>query len=210
MAPRRPERRNRGFTLVEVVVSLTLVTLIVAATLTAMRTLSDTQSRIEATTDRLERMRLVSRFLRSTLRQAVPVTPNPDAQGGTSAVLGQSDEMVWTAPLQGAQGAAGLHYMRLYLDNASSLAIQFAPRHLEPEAPDWGSLKPHILAENVREFSIQYRAPNDNQRGNGKWLPAWGEDRPQMPEAIRIRIRVGERYWPDLVVAPDQAGINNG
>src|SRR5690606_14159465 len=69
---RRHPGRQGGFTIVEVVVALTVLSLIVLATLTAVQTFGDTQARLETTLVRLDQMRMVSQFLRSTLRQAVP------------------------------------------------------------------------------------------------------------------------------------------
>lgn len=201
----RRNQGHKGFTLVEVVVSLTIVTLIMAATLTAMRTLGDTQQRLEAVTERLDRMRLVSGFLQSTLRQAVPITPDPDAAGSTTAMLGREDELVWTAPLQGPPGTAGLHHMRLYRDGDGALGIQFLPRRKEAEPLDWSTPETQILAKNAEVLEIAYRAGPD-----GDWLPSWSGESDNMPQAVRLRIRVGERYWPDLVIAPDQYGMNDG
>ncbi len=186
-------REQRGFTLVEVVVALTVMSLLVLATLSAVRTLGDTHSRVESTTQRLDEMRLVSQFLRNSMRQAVPLqTVNRPA----GYILGGPRELNWIAPLQGVEGVAGLQYMRLFLDGAT-LKIQFVPFHPALERPDWGAAKAHPLLHEVSEVALSFR-----ETAQEPWQAQWGEQETALPQALRLQLRVRERYWPDLIVAP--------
>ncbi|MEQ9465300.1 MAG: prepilin-type N-terminal cleavage/methylation domain-containing protein [Haliea sp.] len=190
---------QRGFTLVEVVVALTVMSLLVLATLTAVRTLGDTHTRVEATTLRLDEMRLVSQFLRNSLRQAVPVRTLARPGG---YLLGGRDELSWIAPLQGVEGVAGLQYKRLFLDG-DTLMIQFVPFHPALESPDWAEATAHPLLTDVSEFTLAFR-----ENPQSAWLEQWGEQEGVVPRALKLQLRVRERYWPDLIVLPDlyQAG----
>ena len=60
-----------GFTLVEVVVALTILSLIMLATVTALRTLANTQGTLERVTARIDEVRTVSGFLRDLMEAAV-------------------------------------------------------------------------------------------------------------------------------------------
>ena len=57
----------RGFTLVEVVVALTILSLIMLATVTGLRTLANTQGTLERVTARIDEVRTVSGFLRDLM-----------------------------------------------------------------------------------------------------------------------------------------------
>ena len=59
-----------GFTLVEVMVALTILSLVMMATVTGLRTLANTQSAIERMTSRVDEVRSVSIFLRDLLASA--------------------------------------------------------------------------------------------------------------------------------------------
>ena len=187
-------REQRGFTLVEVVVALTVMSLLVLATLTAVRTLGDTHARVEATTQRLDEMRLVSQFLRNSLRQAVPVRTQTRPGG---YILGGRNELSWIAPLQGVEGVAGLQYKRLFLDG-ETLKIQFVPYHPALESPDWAAVKAHPLLDEVSEFTLAFRG-----QAQEPWLEQWDEQETLLPQVLKLQLRVRERYWPDLVIAPD-------
>lgn len=185
---------QRGFTLVEIVVALTVMSMIVLATLSAVRTLGDTQKRVEATTLRLDEMRLVSQFLRNSLRQSVPVRTL--ARPGGYFLVGAA-ELSWIAPLSGVEGLAGLQYKHLFLDG-ETLKIQFLPYHPTMEVPDWGGVKGHILLEQVSEFAVSVR-----ENTQSPWRERWGEQEVNVPQGVKLQLRARERYWPDLVIAPD-------
>lgn len=191
----RMREDSNGFTLVEVIVALTVLSLILLATLSAVHSLGGSQSRLNNTINRLEEMRVVSQFLRSSLRQSMPVNP-----AGTHMVYfyGGTDELRWAAPLQGVDGVAGLQYMRLYNDNGV-LKIQFIPYHPAISDPDWAEVNAYPLLDTVDEFRITYRSDSDES-----WLDAWGQKFTGLPQALSIRVQSRQRYWPDLIVVPDQ------
>src|SRR5690606_15459212 len=121
-----------------VVVALTVLSLIVLATLTAVRTLGDTQARLEATHVRLDQRRMVNQFLRSTLRQAVPASvADPSTFSQQGAFQGESGEVVLVAPMPTVEGGAGLQYMRLFLREEGEIGIQFSPYRVGQAPPDW-------------------------------------------------------------------------
>lgn len=197
-------RCNRGFTLVEILVALVVLSLISLGTLTAMRTLGSTQEKLTATTDRVDELRQVSRFLRNTLRQAMP---SPEQGGGGTwasmapkpSVQGSDREIVWLAPLTSVQGVSGLNRLRLYLDE-STLRLQFAPYAPGSDDFTWdGFDEGHVLVEDVEEFAIAYRTATGEP-----WLDALEENNSAMPQAVRITLKARGRYWPDLIVAPDR------
>ena len=84
---------SRGFTLVEVMVALTILSLVMMATVTGLRTLANTQGAIERTTNRVDEIRSVSSFLRDLLESAVV----GEDMGGLSLGGGSSEAtyFVW-------------------------------------------------------------------------------------------------------------------
>ena len=66
-------RPARGFTLIEMMIALTLFSMMMLAIVAAMRTLGNTQSTLEQVTGRVDEIRGVSEFLRNSLSMAMPV-----------------------------------------------------------------------------------------------------------------------------------------
>src|SRR5690606_6009533 len=108
-----------GFTLVEIMISIAVLSLISLGVLSAMRTLANTQESLTRTTDRVDEMRQVSQFLRQSLQQAGAgggSTGGLDiwwAQGSSNSanlLLAEPNEIVWMAPLDSIQGNSGMTY----------------------------------------------------------------------------------------------------
>ncbi|MBK6738944.1 MAG: prepilin-type N-terminal cleavage/methylation domain-containing protein [Haliea sp.] len=99
-------RRARGFTLLEVMLALVLLSMVMVATIAAMRTLGNTQAAIEEVTGRVDEIRVVSQFLRNTIGAAMPVmregrvgeTTEDFADMGTY-FWGDRTQLVWVSPL---------------------------------------------------------------------------------------------------------------
>lgn len=198
---------SRGFTLVEMMIALVVLSLISLGTVTAMRTLGMTQERLSATTERVDELRQVSQFLRNSLRQAV--VPPQSGFGGTWAepvaglALAEDDELIWLAPFDTAGGMGGLIYFRLYRDG-SDLRVQLQPHRDTFDHASWTTLAAgEVLVSGLEDLQIGYRHATGEA-----WQAAIADDdlSNYLPEAIRIVIRADGRFWPDIIVSPELGG----
>lgn len=194
---------QRGFTLVEMVVSLTILSLVTLATVSALRTLADTQARLETTVERMDEMRLVSRFIRERIGQTMPLN-TPLTFG--PYFKGDAGQVVWIGPIAGAGEVSGVQFMRLFRDGGE-LKIQFEPYHRSKNEPQWGSARAYPLLGDVSELQVSYRESPEEP-----WVDSWGEDTEALPWLVKVRLRVRGRYWPDLVIpiAQHQADQQQG
>lgn len=199
---RRPEA---GFTLVEVMVATVVLSLILLTTLSAMRTLAQVDKKVQLTTARVDEMRSVSEAVRSMLNQAHSGS-SAAGSGGTWSGLqrlqsayfeGSSRTLVWMAPLSGASGVSGLHYLRLR-QQRGELLLDIADYEAENLEPDWSRIiETSVLVTDLADLDMAYRVAADET-----WQASFDNDNGALPQAIRVRIRARDRYWPDLVVAP--------
>jgi len=176
-------------------VSLTILSLVTLAILSALRVLGDTQGRLESTVERLDEMRLVSRFLRERIGQALPL--NTSLTFGPY-FTGDAGQLVWVGPIAGAGDVSGAQFMRLFREGGE-LKIQFEPYRASVSEPQWAGTEAHTLVENIDEFQVSYRmSPQD------PWVETWDRAAEALPWLVKLRLRVRQRYWPDLVIAIDQ------
>jgi prepilin-type N-terminal cleavage/methylation domain-containing protein len=191
-------REQRGFTLMELMISITLVAAIATGMLMAMRggllSLNRTQSRL----DENRRALGVQRILSLQLAGAMPARTgcagqvSPFAFRGTSAAL----EMVSTYSItEGSRGAPHIVeyqvapdeggtvklivYERLYAGPASTAGFCGEGVVLQ------GSPRPFVAASRLAycRFSYFQMNPDTLFRGGG-WVDAWND--PNMPSAVRI------------------------
>jgi general secretion pathway protein J len=199
-------RRNAGFTLVEVLISTVVLSLIMLTTLSAMRTLAKVDEKVLATTERVDEMRSVSSKLRSLLHQTHSGA-GAGQGGGSWAGLrrmqssyfdGDRVSMSWMAPLSGAGGLSGMHYLRLRRQG-ELLYLDIADYASSETEPDWDRRKASaLLLRELESLEIAYRSES-----TGAWQFTFDSDEGGLlPQAIRVRIKTRDRFWPDLVVAP--------
>jgi len=200
--------RPRGFTLLEVMIALTLLSMLMVATIAALRTLGNTKASVAQVTDRVDEIRVLSEFLRSTIGAAMPVvrvgSSTEDVVDGVAYgtyFAGDATHLVWVAPLVAGADMGGAFVMQLALVE-DRLELKWHPYQNDPAAVDWYALESRVLLQSVDEFQVGYLASY-----GGEWLDSWGGAQ-RIPVAVRLTLRSKERYWPELVIRLSGAELN--
>lgn len=200
--------RPRGFTLLEVMVALTLLSMIMVATITALRTLANTKTSVAQVTNRVDEIRVISEFLRNTIGAAMPVVRvgsaaedflDGDAYG--TYFTGDTTRLMWVSPLVAGADMGGAFIMQLALVE-DRLELKWHPYQSDVLAVNWNELEPRVLLQSVDDFQVGYLAAY-----GGDWLDLWAGAQ-RNPAAVRISIRSGGRYWPELVIRLSGAELN--
>ena len=205
--------RGRGFTLVEVLIGLTLVTLVLLGLLSALRTFGIAGTRLDAHTSQGEEIRIVSGFVRQVLGSATPVLRPLRADGAQAPVLaGDDHSLSWLGVMPARQGGGGLHVFTLALqdhDGARALVLHFQP-YLPPRLPPGTTAYPpasarqqRVLVAGLEGFSLAYQG-----LGERAWVASW-DDEAALPARIMLRIAAAGEAWPDLVVAIPAAEVRS-
>ena len=200
--------RSRGFTLIEVIISLSILSMIMVATISSLRTFGNTRAVIERSTARVDEVRLVSGFLRSSIEGAMPVVrlgvsrDFPGFKGKYGTFFGgSSNEMMWVAPVTAGAGFGGTFVIRLSREGGR-LLLRWLPYNRNVGDLDWSQVKGEVLTEDVEQFSLGYRS------GYGAdWLDTW-EDTSTIPGSVKLSLKSRGRYWPELVVRLDTGQLN--
>lgn len=188
-----------GFTLVEVVIAMTLVSFIMLGMLAALRTFGDTGARLEARAMHGDDMRQVSGFLRQALGEAS--TQQVLDRSGAGQVLyfnGTAQAVEWLAPMPARHGVGGLHRLRLFVREdvaGRRLALQFVPFVASDENFDWSAEPALTLQEGLDAFLVQYQ-----RLGADEWRDDW-DDPAVLPGRLRLSIAGGGGPWPELLIA---------
>ncbi|MEM1404590.1 MAG: prepilin-type N-terminal cleavage/methylation domain-containing protein [Pseudomonadota bacterium] len=190
-------RAVKGFTLIEVLVALTILSMVMVATVTGMRTLARTQVSLEAVTTRNDEVRAVSSFLRDAFESAVLGS----SSGGLSLGGGQNEatvfemsptSLIWKTGLRFGESAGGSYVVRI-ADEAGDLALRWQQMGADGRLQPWNNVSSRTLVEGLQEFSVAYR-----RRLNGPWVSRW--DSQGAPGWVRLRVKANDRFWPDLVM----------
>jgi general secretion pathway protein J len=192
-------RRAEGFTLVEVIVALVILSMIMLATVSALRTFGNTQTSLTRVTDRIDEIRSVSVFLRDTLEATVPGDGGAGGLrfGGTREPLpayfkGSANQLQWNARVLFGESFGGTMLLRV-AQEGDQLILQWQRPPVPVESAVWQGQPSRILVEGVQEFNVSYRperavAPESQWKGPGS------------PVLVNMVIKAGGRFWPELIV----------
>lgn len=208
------KERQRGFTLLEVVVALSLLSLLLLTMTAAFRGLAQTSARLERNTLASEDMRVVSALLQRTVGMAAA---HPDARAADGSLKirfdGGPDALTWLAPLPAREGVGGLTHLDLRSEQVAgttALVLRIAPYsnfdpHTVPAGlfqagaitaePAWSSLPPRPLIEALTGLEIRYRG-----LGESDWQTHWRET-DTLPGHVKFSLQTDGRDWPPLVIA---------
>jgi general secretion pathway protein J len=195
---------QRGFTLLETIVALTLLGLMLAVLSGSIRFAGQSRDAAAAKIDSIDNMRIAQDFLRQTLAQAHPKRWLK-VVGRPFVFRGERDELSMAAPLTARVGVGGLFLLKLSLVDAEKgkgknlVIARVFPEPDAQELPDFSSAETTVLAENLAELEFAYLG-RDDDASDPTWRDDWKEGA-RMPEAVRVRIRPAHgSAWPELVV----------
>jgi len=189
----------KGFTLVEVVVALAILSLVMLTTITGLRTLANTQTALDRMTGRIDEVRSVSSFLRDTLESAAI---GSSGTGGLS--LGGDDResayfnltpdsLTWKSTILIGESFGGTYLLRVAReDDLLVLRWQEPGPSGEPQQ-DWNQAQERTLVEDVEEFELAWRPESGDD-----WRRQWGPG--DTARWVRFQLRASGRYWPDLIM----------
>lgn len=199
-------RKQRGFTLLEAIVAMTLLVLMLAVLSGSIRFASQSREVTAAKIDSNDNMRIAQDFLRQTLAQTSQKRW-AKAPGRPFVFRGDRDEVSLAAPLTARVGVGGLFLLKISLadsDDRASKAKKLILSRVFPapdaqEMPDFADTETTVLAENISELEFQYLG-RDDANSDPIWRDDW-RDGARMPEAMRVRVKpVAGAAWPDLIV----------
>jgi general secretion pathway protein J len=179
-------------------VAVTILSLVMLATVTGFRTLATTQTSLTKITDRNDEIRSVSSFLRDALESAVIGT---GGSGGLSLGGGGSDitifetapdRLIWKTSMLFGESAGGSYVVRVAREG-SEIVLRWQRANPQGLIDDWNKASARTLVEDLQEFYVAYR-----RAASAEWQSEWDGRGP--PGWVRLRIRAGERYWPDIVM----------
>ena len=189
-----------GFTLVEMLVGLTLLGLIMAVLAGALRTGLVGIEAVDARAERLSEMRVTQAFIRRHLEAARPVSWLRKRRP-VVAFEGQSEEVSFMAAMAEWPNAGALYLVRLAREGSRLVMIRRITSG-EPERFDFGRHVERVtLATGIAGLRFSFFGPTPDQR-TAKWHERW-RDQAAMPDLVRLDIDYADPAageWAPLLV----------
>ncbi len=196
-------RALSGFTLIEVLLGMSLLSLILvllfSTVFTANRSWASTERRIAQN----DELRLVAAFIQTRLAQQSPLfwadQDEPDL-----LFIGRQDELHFTAGLPAHRGGGGLQALTLKLSRAGGdrqLALYFQPvtTELKPFANSNGAERV-VLLDKTERIELAYYGREEIE-AESTWRAEW-QHAELLPDLISLRVypAAGGRAWPQMII----------
>ena len=195
--------RQNGFTLLEIMVALVVLTLIVTSAFGAIRLGERSWETGVMRANAAEDLRMVSTFLRRQFNQIL--TPVWSVNGDKRiAFAGDSERVQFIAPAPQRRGGGGLLEFTLSAERSDAgTRLVLAYRLFNPGSPGLGRGQAGqriTLARGLQKASLEFYGSPD-AGGPPTWHQQW--DAETFPELVRLRVTAADTAlpWPDLYFA---------
>jgi len=206
--PCGPIPAAQGFTLLELIIAITLAGLIMILAFGALRLATRSWTTVESVGSTVDELLLVQGFLRRQLTQARRVNPSSETDQNTT-LKGSASRMNFIAPMPGQRlGVWGLYQFTLQfvrVDSGTNLRLNYW-LNLPPTAAGftvWEDQTRTLVKDlEAGKFSYYGKLEPDEP---ATWHDEWGTDA-SLPQLVRIRLYSNDRQtqWPELII-PVQA-----
>lgn len=204
------QRLQRGFTLLELLVVMSLLSIIMIGLVSALRTMAQTENKLDQRLQRLDEIRVARTFLQHTLSRvsALPID-EPGATGKRIVPFAATpDSLSWIGIMPARHGVGGRHFFRLALEDTGAgreLILRFAPWGPDIVSPDWRAAESRILVPGVTQLNIQAQGLSPQGRNPAEpWPKGWQNGWPiddTLPEQVRLGVVDAQGDWPRWDIA---------
>lgn len=202
--PNPEARLPAGFTLLEMLLAITLLALLLAGAYSGIQTSVKAMHSGERVIERLDRMRTVQEFLRHQMSRIMPL-PYAMTENGNYVFEGGRDFMRFVAPMPGYLSHGGPYVQTLALKpGKDGLKLVFSGAMLngfDINAEKTAERDPVVLLDHIREGTFAYRAL-DEQGQLAPWSSEWN-DFSVTPLLVQVQLvmQPGQQVdWPTLAV----------
>ena len=189
---------SRGFTLVEVLISITLFAVALTLLLGGLRFTSRAWDAGERVTRQTADLETVHRVFSSMLDRFFPVSMQ-HAESEGYAFQGSSSRLRFAAQLPPYPGPGGLYTVEFKITserNLNRLELGIAPFNAQTFADnELKTDEKSLLIESTGTLIFSYYGNTVAEQ----WQSDWPQLKPP-PQAVKLQFPEGETRWPDIVV----------
>ena len=200
-----PRHNASGFTLVELLLALTLMSMLLALAYGGLRAATRATDRGQTILEDSSRIRMAHQFVRKQLNQVLPLTFAQNEDGSERTVfLGETDRIRFVAPMPGYLGFGGPQVQELAIVRGED-SLELVLSHALLQGFEEGLLyerPPIVLLEDIDSAGFSFLGLDEEGELAG-WSSTW-QDSGVLPESIGLEIGfIDDVYirWPLLTAA---------
>lgn len=195
--------RAAGFTLVEMLVAISVLSLMSVLIVSGLKLAGFLSSRVNRQSEGVADIAMVQDTVRQLIEQTYPAMVRRDEGPAVTTFRGDTQALELTAPLPHRFALGGLYRIRLAVDaSRQTLTLSWRLERNEAAFAMASGLREVPLLAGVTEARFAYFGQPRGASG-AAWHDRW-EDQPGLPPLVRIDLQRPARHpaWPTLHIAP--------
>jgi len=194
-------KRTRGFTLLEVLSALALLSILLVGVLSGVRTATHMVSAGSRAMEKVDEARSVQRFIRHDLLQARAIPWKVDGKGVPILFEGDEHRLQFVGPLPGYLDRNGpqLQTLAMVNDGNGTLRIELSSDGMSPTGTSHGiGFAPEPLTDGISQGRFRYYGRADDKSPR-EWRDQWHIPG-RMPDLVSIELERGDKDGTWLLV----------
>ncbi len=188
-------KRQSGFTLLELLVVMVLLSVIMLGLVSALRSMVQAETKIDQRLNRLDEIRVARTFLQQTLSRVSALASEPAGSAGKPVIpfVANADSVTWVGILPARPNVGGRHFFRLAIEDVGTgpaLVLHFAPWSPDAPTPNWLTTDSRVLMKDVEKMSVQAQGLAPQGRNPLEPWPVGWQDGWSVSDALPEQLRV--------------------
>lgn len=204
-------RTMQGFTLIEVLIAMTLLSIMVVLLFASLKICADSWEQGERQITEVNDVAAVFNFFQRNLPVARPLWNDFNKEERVFSFQGRKQDLQFVSAFPASAGRAGLQLFSVELHNENReqvVKVTLTPFYPVAEGEEWRK-EEEVLIKHVKAFSLAYFGSDDEQAEN-RWQDEWVQ-RDRQPDLVKISIELdNEKFWPEMIFDLKIAGSTGG
>ncbi|MDD1628584.1 MAG: prepilin-type N-terminal cleavage/methylation domain-containing protein [Methylococcaceae bacterium] len=214
----KTNQASKGFTLIEVLIAMTLLSIMMVLLFTSLKICADSWEKGESKITDVNEIAVVYNFFQRDLSVAKPLWNDlPAEEEKTFSFQGGTQSLQFVSAFPASAGRSGLQLFSLNLleeDNERVINVTIVPFIPMTEGAKWHK-EEVTLIKHVSDFTLAYFGSADGV-SEGTWTEEW-LNKEVLPRLVKINIKLENgSYWPEMIIdlkvtgTTDNAGLGTG
>jgi len=195
-----------GFTLIEVMIAMTLLSLMVALLFGSLKTSAESWNKGETKIAEVNEKAVVYQFFKRHLPSIRPLWDDFSEEERQFSFQGERYKLQFVSVFPASTGRKGFQLFEIVFDdNEGQVKVLLTPFYPAVDEKLWEE-EEVILLDHVEEFKISYFG-TESMDSNGVWVDSWRE-KENLPRLIKIEIKLDKPgFWPEMIFPLKLAAI---
>ena len=202
-------KKNTGFTLLEVMLAMTLLSIMVVLLFSSLKIGAESWNKGEKKIAEVNEKAVVYQFFKRHLSSIRPLWDDFSDDERSFSFQGEQDTFQFVSVFPFSAARKGLQLFKIFPDKSEKgvIKVMLTPFYPTVEELQWEP-EEVILLENVEEFELSYFGKEDPD-SDASWVESW-QEKEFLPALIKIKIVLKDHsYWPEMIFALKLTAMEN-